>query len=218
MEKNRSSKIIAIVALCIAIVGITLGFAAYSSTLNIEPNISVNPTGETFKVNFSSSPLAVETDLVIPTKNPSNLVAENATINNAGSNPEITNLTATFTEPGQSVTYTFYVHNVGEFDAFLKSITYNNANGSDSFRVCTASENTTASLVEAACDDILVFVTVGDTGPVTTTKSNITNHRLVKGTHETVTVKIEYITGGDQANGNFTVKFGDIALLYSSID
>ena len=107
MEKNRSSKVIAVVALCVAIVGLTLGFAAFSNTLNIESNATVNPTGETFSVNFSSSASAVETDLVIPTKNPTSLVAGNATINNAGSNPQITGLTATFTEPGQSATYIF---------------------------------------------------------------------------------------------------------------
>ena len=218
MEKNRSSKVIAVVALCVAIVGLTLGFAAFSNTLNIEPNATVNPTGETFSVNFSSSASAVETDLVIPTKNPTSLVAGNATINNAGSNPQISGLTATFTEPGQDVTYTFYVHNIGEYNAFLKSITYNNVAGGSTFRTCTAGSGTNASLVQAACDDILVSVTVGATGPVTTTNSNITGHLLAIDAHETVTVKIEYASGGDTADGDFTVAFGDIALLYSSVD
>ena len=65
---------------------------------------------------------------------------------------------------------------------------------------------------------ISVSVTVGATGPVTTTNSNITGHSLAIDAHETVTVKIEYASGGDTADGDFTVAFGDIALLYSSVD
>lgn len=193
MEKNRSSKVIAVVALCVAIVGLTLGFAAFSNTLNIKSSATVNPSGEAFNVDFSSSDAAVETDPVTPTKDPSSLVAGNATINNSGSNPQISGLTATFTEPGQSATYTFYVHNIGEYDAFLKSITYNNATSGDTFKVCTAGEETTDSLVQAACDDITVSVTVGATGPVTTTNSNITGHSLAIDAHETVTVKFQSI-------------------------
>ena len=218
MEKDRGSKVVAVVALCVALVGVTLGFAAFSNTLNIKSSASVTPSGDTFNVDFSSSNSAVETNPVTPVKNPESLVAGEATINNAGSNPEISGLTATFTEPGQSATYTFYVHNIGEYDAFLKSITYNNVASGDAFKVCTAGDDTTDALVQAACDDISVSVTVGSTGPVTATQSNITGHELAIDANETVTVKIEYAAGGDRADGDFTVAFGDIALLYSSVD
>ena len=218
MEKDRGSKVIAVVALCIAVVGVTLGFAAFSNTLNIKSSATVNPSGEAFNVDFSSSDAAVETDPVTPTKDPSSLVAGNATINNSGSNPQISGLTATFTEPGQSATYTFYVHNIGEYDAFLKSITYNNAAGGSTFRTCTAGSGTTDSLVQAACDDITVSVKVGSDAEVTATSTGITGHSLAQDANETVVVKIAYAAGGDRADGDFTVAFGDIALLYSSVD
>ena len=218
VEKDRGSKVIAVVALCIAVVGVTLGFAAFSNTLNIKPSANVTPTGDTFNVDFSSSDSAVETNPVTPVKNPTSLVAGNATINNSGSNPEISGLTATFTEPGQDVTYTFYVHNVGEYEAFLKSITYNNEATSSSFRKCTAGSGTTDALVQAACDDITVSVKVGSDAEVTATNSNITSHSLAKDANETVVVKIAYAAGGDRADGDFTVAFGDIALLYSTVD
>ena len=218
MEKDRGSKVIAVVALCVAVVGVTLGFAAFSTTLNIKPSASVSPTGSTFNVDFSSSDSAVETNLVTPVKDPDSITAGNATINNAGSNPEIRGLTATFTEPGQDVTYTFYVHNIGEYDAFLKSITYNNAASGSTFRKCTAGGGTTDSLVQNACDDITVSVKVGSDAEVTTTKPNITGHSLAIDAHETVVVKIAYAAGGDRADGDFTVAFGDIALLYSTVD
>ena len=218
MEKNRGSKIVAVIALCIAVAGVTLGFAAFSNTLNIKPSASVNPSASTFNVDFSSSSSSVTTTAVTPTKNPTSLVAGDATINNSGSSPEISGLTATFTEPGQDVTYTFYVHNVGEYIAYLKSITYGNAAGGSTFRKCTAGSGTTDSLVQAACDDITVSVKVGSDAAVTATKSGITGHSLAIDNNETVVVKIAYAAGGDRADGDFTVAFGDIALLYSTVD
>ena len=218
MEKNRGSKIVAVVALCVAVVGVTLGFAAFSNTLNIKSSATVNPSGDTFNIDFSSSADEVVDGAVTPTSNPSSVVAGEATINNGGSNPEISGLTATFTEPGQSATYTFYVHNIGEYDAFLKSITYNNAASGSTFRTCTAGSSTTDELVQAACDDITVSVKVGSDAEVTTTSSGITGHELAIDANETVVVEIEYAAGGDRADGDFTVAFGDIALLYSTVD
>ena len=50
MEKERGAKVIAIVALLIAVVGLTVGYAAYSSTLTINGTANVDPAS--WKVNF----------------------------------------------------------------------------------------------------------------------------------------------------------------------
>ena len=55
MERDRSAKIIAIVALCIAIVGLSIGFAAFSSNLTISSSANVKPDPSSFDVNFSTS-------------------------------------------------------------------------------------------------------------------------------------------------------------------
>ncbi|MBR6690634.1 MAG: hypothetical protein IKL65_04825, partial [Bacilli bacterium] len=91
----------------IAIVGvfaISIGFAAFSSTLRISSQASVTPNSNTFSVVFSSDENSLKTDAVAA--NPSNL-GDPATIDNS-SNPTISGLNAKFTAPNQSVTYTFY--------------------------------------------------------------------------------------------------------------
>ena len=43
MEKERGAKVIAVVALLIAVVGLTIGYAAYASTLTINGSANVDP-------------------------------------------------------------------------------------------------------------------------------------------------------------------------------
>ena len=216
MEKDRSSKVIAIAALLVAVVGLSVGFAAFSSTLTISSSANVTPNSDTFKVVFSSNGTTLTTEAVSGDVTGTGASATAATINN-DTNPTISGLAATFTEPGQKVVYTFYAHNSGEYDAFLKSVTYANVTGKNESRVCTAVSGTTEALVTRACDDISVKVNVGATN-TTASKANITGHSLLKGAFEQVTVTIEYAADGDRADGDFSVAFGDVSLVYSSVD
>lgn len=52
MEKERQVKILSIVALVIAIAGMTLGFAAFSTTLNISSSATVTPSSDDFKITI----------------------------------------------------------------------------------------------------------------------------------------------------------------------
>ena len=214
---ERSSRVIAVVALCVAVVGLSLGFAAFSNSLTISSDANVKPDASTFNVDFSSSESDLATDSIVPVKEPSNLVAGEATIDNS-TNPTVKGLSATFTKPGDKVTYTFYARNVGEYVAYLNSINFNNVLSGSTPKKCTAGEGTTDSLVQAACDDITLSVKVGSESEVTGTNGSITGHTLAKNTSETIIVEIEYAAGGDRADGDFTVKFGDISLVYSSVD
>lgn len=216
MEKQRSSKIVAIVALCVAVVGLSLGFAAFSNTLTISSSANVKPNASTFNIDISSSASSVATSAVTPTKNPTTLTATSATLDNT-SDPTIKGLSATFTEPGQDVTYTFYVHNVGEYIAYLNSITYANATGGNSPIVCTAGSGTDATLVANACKGISLTVTVGGV-EVTGSKADISSHSLAIDGHETLTVKLAYASDAARADGDFTVAFGDVTLTYDSVD
>lgn len=217
MEKNRGAKIIAIIALLVAVSGLSLGFAAFSNSLMITPTANVTPNSNTFNVDFSSSNISLETNNVVPVKSVSTIIATDATIDNT-SVPTISNLSATFTEPGQSVTYTFYAYNGGEYDAFLKTISYVNSNNASNFKVCTASNGTNDSLVQAACNSINVKVKAGSEAETTGTVASISGHKLEKDNFETITVTIEYQANGVRADGDFSVKFGDVSLGYSSVD
>ena len=66
MEKTRQIKLLSIVLLVIAITGMTLGFAAFSTTLSISSSATVTPNSEDFKVVMLGS----ETDLSDRTATP----------------------------------------------------------------------------------------------------------------------------------------------------
>ena len=217
MEKNRSAQVIAIVALVVGVVGLSIGFAAFSSVLNIQTSANVKPDSSTMNVDFSSAEDKVSIAEIIPTATPSSLVTTNAVIDNSG-DPTISNLSATFTEPGQTVVYKFYAYNAGELNAYLKSIVFGNVAGKNTTKVCTALDGTTDALVQKACEKISVKVKVGNEIETSTGKASITGHTLNKGTGEMVTVTLEYEAGAERADGDFNISFGDITLNYSSAD
>lgn len=219
METNKGTRVIAVIALVVAVVGVSLGFAAFSSNLSIKPQATVTPDDSTFDVNFSSTDTTPSTSAIVAVTDPNTVVATNATINNTGE-PVISGLSATFTEPGQKATYTFYAHNAGQYAAYLRSISYKNAESASAPKVCTAISGTTQSLVDSACGDIELTVKVGSESAVNGTTTNIRNHSLAKGGFEPIVVEIKYNenASSSRADGDFTVKFGDIALNYSSVD
>ena len=221
MEKDRSTKIIAIAALLIGVVGLSLGFAAFSNTLTISSSAEVTPDQNKFNVDFSATNSGeVSTAPVVATLSPTGVTgfsATDGTIDNSGA-PKITNLHATFTEPGQTATYSFYAKNIGEYIAYLKSITFANVSGESSTKVCTPGTGTTADLVNAACGDITLSIKVGDETVTTSSVASITNHSLAINAYDPIIVTITYAAGGNVADGDFTVAFGDITLTYSSAD
>lgn len=216
MEKHRGSQIMAIVALLLAVGGLSLGFAAFSQTLTIKSSAEVQPDSSSFNVVFTDT--AGTGTVVQPTLAPTTgFTAEDAEIDNASH--DIKDLKANFTEPGQSATYTFKAKNTGQLTAYLNGVTFNNVNGSSpaAAKVCTPGTKTTASLVTAACDDITISVKVNN-DTYTSSDGSITGHTLAVGASENVVVTIAYAANGDRADGDFTVSFGDISLLYGSVD
>ncbi len=229
MEKDRTYRVVALVALIVAVVGVSLGFAAFSRSLSIEPSGEVNPEN-TLKVEFSSTGAAVPTtESVTGTTAGSEAVqAGSATITNTGNSPKISGLTATFTKPGESVTYEFYAVNTGKFDAYLTGIKLGTT--LETFKKCTAKSGSNpasdATDLDKVCGSIHVTVEVGeDVAKVSTKDADKvvdSEHKLTKaGTNwEKVVVKLEYTaneTGDDYADGDVTVTFQPITLTYSTV-
>ena len=217
MEKDRGTKIIAIVALCVAVIGLSVGFAAFSSNLTISSSANVSPESTDFDVNFSTVNTTETAGTVLGVVSHDGIVtAGTATIDNSG-DPTITGLQANFTEPGQSVTYSFYTHNAGKYIAYLNSVTYANVTGETESKICTAAEGTDATMVANACDDISVTVKVGS-DPFIGSQASISDHSLAIDGYEPVEVKIEYAADGARTDGDFSVAFGNISLTYGSVD
>jgi len=232
MEKERSTKILATIALIIAIIGVSVGFAAFTNNLRItNTNANVSPLNNMRVIfdddtNNQNNISEVSYNLSRPTGDSStNFTATNATIDNSVvTAPTITGMSANFIVPGESVQYEFYVYNDSDYDVELTSVAFGN-------KTCTPNSGTDNNLVNGnngACGEIDVSISIGGgTGEPTivtktqnTSQSNtVTNHILKKGEYETVVATITYADlDGENVilNGDFSVTFGDITLTYSS--
>lgn len=218
MNKRMDSKIVIMIVLLIMVIGLSIGYATFSSTLTIKPSATYVSNPNDFKVDFSSSSVSLRTDPIVPVVTPSNLQAENAYIDSVLGSKAVSGMSVNFTAPGSKAEYTFYVLNTGKMEAFLKNIIFKNVFNASSNKVCEAMPGTTESLVDAACRDISLKVKVGNNLETKQTLSNIYSHNLLRDSYEKVTVIIEYANDGVRADGDFTVNFGEIALDYSSTD
>ena len=220
MERDRNAKILAVIALTVAVIGLSIGFAAFSQTLTIKSSADVKPDETEFTSNVKFTTEA-------------GLAEGTVTATNEGATSEDANLTATviqdikvhFTKPGQSSTYKFKVKNESPYDAYLRSVTFKNADGGATPIKCTKvthpeeeEKDALDSDVTAACTGIKVTVTVGGES-YSESNATISAHKLAKTTgEEEASVKIEYEAGSGVADGDFTVAIGDIELTYASRD
>ena len=208
-KNNRKVKILAIIALVLAIAGMSLGFAAFSTTLSISSSANVTPSSSNFGVKFSTSKDSLVVDAVSPSSKTSGITTSDGVIDNSGS-PTIKELSATFTSPGQYVEYTFYARNEGEYTAYLNNINFLGS------KTCTGETGTTDSLVQSACSYITITATVAGTTYSETTP--ITGHSLAIGAGEEIVVRLEYDSTGPSVDGPFSITFPNVTLVYSTID
>ena len=209
MEHSRKQKLLMIIALVMGIVSLSVGFAAFSVSLNISSSASVTPSSDTFKVKFSTNKDSLVVSDVVASYKSSGITATNGVIDNS-TNPTIKGLSATFTEPGQYVEYTFYARNEGEYTAYLNNINYLGNN------TCEDETGTTSSLVQSACDDFNITITVAHS--IYTGNELVTNHALASGAGEEINIRIVYSSNGAYVDGPFSVALPNIALVYSTID
>ena len=208
--QNNESKYVAIVALIVAIIGISVGFAAYSSALQIKAGADVNyggGGGSLFTLGLSTATNSLTNGSVTPTV--VGATADAATLNTN----IIQGISVHFTATGQKATYTFYGVNTSSFIGYLNSVVM----GSKTCAAYSGNGNPASVGVADACDDIIFTVTAG-TADYTETNNNINSHQLNAGGYETIKVEIEYIDGGAVADGDFTVDFGTTSLTYSTVD
>ena len=209
MEKSRKQKLLLIIALVISIASLSVGFAAFSVSLNISSQANVSPSSDTFSVKFSTNKDNLVVEAVVPSDNPYSLIATNGTIDNS-TNPTIKGLSATFTKPGQYVEYTFYARNEGEYTAYLNNINFMGS------KRCRGEAGTTDSLVQSACEAINISASVGDITYTETTP--ITGHTLNRKTGERIRVRLEYDPNGVNVDGSFSIFLPNVALVYSTLD
>lgn len=164
MEKERTFKLIAFIALFVAVVGSSIGFAAFSSTLEIKG--SANFKTQSWNVHFenlekSSNMTAIEFNAP--------LIESNTTV--------ISGLKAEFNKPGQVAEYTFDIVNGGTFDSIITGVTINTPN-------CIGTGTNATTDAENVCKNLSVKLT-------DSTGADITTGRELKASGDSETGRLE---------------------------
>lgn len=119
MERERSGKVIAIATLIVGIIGLSLGFAAFSTSLHITSDADVKVDASAWKVGFSDQSSSIHAGSVNGSGTNGTLAITQFVISQ-GTKAQLS------TTNGSSVTYSFYVVNEGDMDAYLNSVTMGN--------------------------------------------------------------------------------------------
>lgn len=189
MNKNRQTKIITIVALCIAIIGLSIAYAAMDELLKINGTATMK-TG-TWSVKFANlSEATITGDATVVTKPDL-------------SDTYIGDYKVELTKPGDAVTYTFDVTNTGSIDAILGTFT------KAATPTCTGVSTTNATTDAATvCNNIKYTLTYTDTNEEV--KETDT---LDSGATKNMTLKISY-EGNELPSDDVNITGLDITMIY----
>lgn len=216
--KDNKNRNLSILALIVCVLGLSMGFAAYTGTIIINKDPLGEPNRETFKVRFSSDSKKVIEGSIIPTTT-EGAVGSNAVIYNSQYSV-IKGINASFTKKGQTVTYKFYARNIGKHKAYLNDIIFQYIKNNKT-KYCYVSKvglvEPDIETINEVCSNISISVKVGNDYKTYKSVFDIDKHILNPGENETIIVTISY-NGDVKSSSEFKVEFGDIHLIYGYID
>ena len=213
MRRDRKLKMLFLMALVLSVTAMTLGFAAFSTTLNISSSASVTPNSEDFKLQM----FGINGDNVVPITYQSTAGSTNGRINDDGIS--ISGINVVLTKPGDSVSYKFIVKNVGEYDAYILSFKGNKFEDINRPFRCTAVDGVDISgeLLEQACNSLQVNYGVYDINNNSLLFNNKASGILVPaGESIYVGVSYRYNANGVYADGAFNVEVGDLSMEFTT--
>lgn len=195
MEKDRGTKILAIVAICVAVVGLTVGFAAFSSTLSINGTGTVNASS--WQVRFENLSAVTKTGTATEVTAP--------TINTDDTN--IGDYDVTFTTPGDSISYTFDVANNGTFDAEVSTITIPTP-------TCTGNGADATTDAANVCNNLSYTLTYADGTAI------VASDKITAGSKKTMKLTLTYsdaVTADLLPKDDVKISNLGITILYSQV-
>lgn len=238
MKQNKQTRLVAILTIFVSIVGLTLGFAAFSNTLTISSGATVSPNASDFKMRVYGADansedfadIAIESytlrDKSIPYSVSSDLPISmnDAVISEDGLT--ISNMSATFQNVGESVAYHYAIKNEGKYDAYLDLNRY--AHLYDLVETvdvtCTARPGTRQDLVDQTCENIDYYITFYDEngnlieGQYYVVMNGIDYLKIPVGSYMFVNVTISYVDNNSVfADGDFDVELEDITFDFSTV-
>lgn len=190
MEKERKVKTLSIAALIVAVLGLTVAFAALSTQLTINGTAEVKAA--TWDIHFANLSEATLTGTATVATAPT-LTAT-----------KIGDYKITIVKPGDGVKYTFDVENKGTIDAKLGTFTKPEP-------VCTSAGTAEGSAAEAAkvCEGLTYTLTYTDTGSAVAAEDT-----LAKGETKNLTLTLSYDSDSVPSN-DVEISGLDITMVYN---
>ena len=216
--KENSNKIIAIVALVVAVIALAVGFATYTATLTISAH-DVTVGSDTFSPNVIYKAGTIDCSTV----------STGATVVSAGSfTDDVTwdGVEISLAEPGDYATCTATVINNSTFIAYLYELKTASALTCESK---ATSDNPATTGVSDACAGMELSVTHGTTSITADSTAAgqaggasgtaITGNSIAaNGGEKTVSFTVTYTSGSAKANGDFLVHIPQISMIYKTED
>ncbi len=198
MNRDRHTKFLAVIAIVLAVGGLSIGFAALSQSLTIDGTGEV--AAQNWDVHFENlSTVNVHSTTATETTAP--------TLN--GTNTHIGDYYVVFNAPGDKVSYTFDVVNDGSIDATLSTATIPTNLG------CTSTNaDATLGATEAAyvCSKLTYTLTYADGSLLTGSP------QLAAGTSKSLILTLEFSSEVDAASlPTASVSVEDLAITLSYI-
>lgn len=193
MEKDRGFKVIAVVALLIAVVGLSIAYAGYTATLTIEGTATVKSAWDVKWTDLDNGTATGYADVT------------NKTLAIASDGQSISGVIGTLKAPGDTIKYTWKATNDGEIDATLTGVTLGTLTCAPA-----ATNGAQAAEATAVCAKLSVAFTY-DSAAVT----GSTTGDLLKDTSKDVTMTITYAAGDAvELSGDVTVTLGTTSFTY----
>ncbi len=226
-NKNKNQRKLIILFLLVAISGISIGLATFSQSLTIRSSTNVKPNPENLKISISnrlSETQSIHIDPVfdiesVPEGDP--IPALPTAVPAVISGNTISNINANFTEPGQIVTFNFYVNNVGKYKVYANNFRFLSDHPNNAYTTgakCTAKEGATDALVQEACKCINAGVVQEITDDNYMDTLGFTKMELEPGqSSKKVSIIVVYSSSCERADGPFDVEIADYQVEFSTV-
>ena len=195
MEKERKIKTLSIVALIVAVLGLTVAFASLSQVLTIRGTTTAK--GGKWDIHFEKDGSGAT--MVKPVKT-GEAEATDASLNSTS----ISGIAVTLKKPGDTVTYEFDVKNAGTIDAKIGALTEKKG-------ICESLDGEDRANEEMVCSHLVYNLSYKDNGQ-NDVKVNDDLNKTVK---KTMVLTIAYDGNADEIPSNdVQIEIPDITITY----